>query len=115
MNIIREAPLLEHSHHEQLSLLCSVEEIKNGLWSIPDTKSPGLDGYNSKFYKASQSIIGADVVDAIQQFFRNGKFLQVQNTTVVHLIPKVSNPNNPDDYRPIACCHTLYKCILQQT
>ena len=53
MNIIREAPLLEHSHHEQLSLLCSVEEIKNGLWSIPDTKSPGLDGYNSKFYKAS--------------------------------------------------------------
>ena len=97
MNIIREGPLLEHSHHEQLSLLFSEEEIKNALWSSPDTKSPGLDGYkyNSKFYKASWSIIGADVVDAIQQFFRTGKLLQAWNTIAVHLTPKVPYCNNP--------------------
>ncbi|XP_057550391.1 uncharacterized protein LOC130828425 [Amaranthus tricolor] len=95
MNVIREEPLLENSHHEQLSLSFSVEEIKNALWSIPDTKSLGLDGYNSKFYKASWSIIGDDVVEAVQRFFRNGKLLQAWNTTVVHLISKVPNPNNP--------------------
>ena len=112
-NVIREGPLLENSHHEQLSLCFSAEEIRNALWSIPDTKSPGLDGYNSKFYKASWSIIGDEVVEAVQQLFRTGKLLQAWNTTAVHLIPKVPNPNNPGDYRPIACCHTLYKCITK--
>ena len=113
MNIIREGPLLENDHHKQLSLVFSPEEIKIALWSIPDTKSPGLDGYNSRFYKASWAIFGNDVVEAIQQFFRNGKLLQAWNTIAVHLIPKVPNPNNPGDYRPIACCHTLYKCITK--
>lgn len=27
------------------------------------------------------------------------------------LIPKINNPSNAKDYRPIACCSTLYKCI----
>ena len=102
MNVIRKGPLLENFLHEKLSLCFSAEEIRNALWSIPDTKSPGLDGYNSKFYKVAWSVIGDDVVEAVQQFFRNGKLLQAWNTTIVHLIPKVPNPNNPGDYRPIA-------------
>ena len=109
MNIIRVGPLLENAHHKHLSLIFSSEEIKNA----PDTKNPRLDGYNSKFYKAFQAIIGTDVVEAIQQFFRSGKLLQAWNTTAVHLIPKTHNPNNSGDYRPIACCHTLYKCITK--
>ena len=52
-------------------------------------------------------------MEAVQQFFRNRKLLQAWNTTAVHLIPKVPNLNSLDDYRPIACCHTLYKCITQ--
>ena len=76
MNVIREGPLLENSHHEQLSLCFSLEKIRNALWSITDIKSSGLDGYNSKFYKAASSVIGDDVVEAVQQFFRIGKLLQ---------------------------------------
>ena len=76
MNVIREGPLLENSHYEQLSHCFSTEEIRNALWSILETKSPGLDGYNSKFYKAACSVIGDDVVEAVRKFFRNGKPLQ---------------------------------------
>ena len=83
------------------------------MWSILDTKSPGLDGFNSKFYKTSWSVIGGDVIEVIQPFFRNGKLLQAWNTTVVHLIPKVLNPKNLGDYRPISCCHNLYKYITK--
>lgn len=86
MNIIIEGPHLENFHQEQLSLLFLVEEIKSALWITSDTKNFGLDGYNSKFYKAFWSIISADVVDAIQQVFRNGKLLQAWNTTTIHLI-----------------------------
>ena len=68
------------------------------MWSIPDGKAPGLDGYNSKFYKEAWSIVGEDVVAAIQSFFRNGKLLQAWSNTAITLVPK-------------ACCHTIYKCI----
>ncbi|XP_062075850.1 uncharacterized protein LOC133779975 [Humulus lupulus] len=31
--------------------------------------------------------------------------------TTLSLVPKVTNPSRAIDYRPIACCSTLYKCI----
>ena len=34
-----------------------LEEIKGALWSINDNKAPGLDGFNSKFYKAAWPVI----------------------------------------------------------
>lgn len=89
----------------------SPEEIKNAIWSIPDDKAPGFDGYNSKFFKSAWSIVGEDVIAAIQDFFATGKLLKSWNITSVTLIPKVACPAHPGDYRPISCCHVLYKCI----
>ena len=83
------------------------------MWSIPDSKDPGLDGYNSKFYKAAWPVVGNDVVSAIQQFFVIGKLLKVCNTTAITLVPKVPSATVPGDFRPIACVHTLYKCIFK--
>lgn len=31
--------------------------------------------------------------------------------TAITLIPKVKNPTNVSDYRLIACCSVIYKCI----
>lgn len=45
------------------------EDIKLALWSIPNEKAPGLDGFNGRFYKSSWEIVGPDVVRAISHFF----------------------------------------------
>ena len=37
--------------------------------------------------------------------------LKSWNKTTISLIPKIQCPSNPKDYRPISCCHVLYKCI----
>lgn len=81
------------------------------MWSIPDDKSPGLDVFNSRFYKASWDVVGEDVVQAISFLFENGKMPRSGNTSTITLIPKVRCPTHPSDYRPISCCHVLYKCI----
>ncbi|KAJ6889560.1 hypothetical protein NC652_030338 [Populus alba x Populus x berolinensis] len=47
------------------------EDIKAALFSIPDTKSPGPDGYNALFFKKSWEIIKEDFIAAIRYFFNN--------------------------------------------
>ena len=94
-----------------MDLTFSDDGIKNALWSIPDEKALGLDGFNSKFYKASWSIVGNDVISAIKVFFLTGKMLKSRNTTTITLIPKVQCPSYARDFMTISCCHVLYKCI----
>ena len=31
----------------------------------------------------------------------------------ITLIPKIPCPSYPGDYRPISCCHILYKCVAK--
>ncbi|XP_062118462.1 uncharacterized protein LOC133832094 [Humulus lupulus] len=86
-------------------------DVKKALFSIPGIKSPGLDGYNSEFYKAMWKQIGDDISAAVLDFFSSGKILAELNKTVLALVPKIEIPSRAIDYRPIACCNTLYKCI----
>ncbi|XP_074305233.1 uncharacterized protein LOC141640282 [Silene latifolia] len=76
-------------------------------------KSPGPDGYTSQFYKDSWDIVGQEVCDAVKDFFHSGQLLKQLNTTNITLIPKGSNPKTVFEFRPIACCNTLYKCIAK--
>lgn len=37
--------------------------------------------------------------------------LRGTNSTTITLVPKVLHPSSMNDYRPISCCNTTYKCI----
>ncbi|XP_062118480.1 uncharacterized protein LOC133832113 [Humulus lupulus] len=73
--------------------------------------SSGLDGYNSEFYKTIWKHIGDDISMAVLDFFASGRIPTELNKTVFALVPKIDSPSRAIDYRPIACCNTLYKCI----
>nr|GFC28340.1 hypothetical protein [Tanacetum cinerariifolium] len=98
---------------EALSLIedVSLKEIKDALFDIGDNKSPGPDGFSSVFFKKSWNIIGEDFYKAVKEFFKSGKMLKDINSTVISLIPKTQSPLKVSDYRPIACCNVVYKCI----
>ncbi|XP_024972771.1 uncharacterized protein LOC112511401 [Cynara cardunculus var. scolymus] len=87
------------------------EEIKNVMFSIGNYKAPGSDGFSSKFFKASWDIVGRDVEIAIHNFFYRGNLPKNLNHTLICLLPKSVNASRVTDYRPIACCTVLYKCI----
>ncbi|XP_074315414.1 uncharacterized protein LOC141651610 [Silene latifolia] len=89
------------------------DEIKTTMFSIPASKSPGPDGFTSQFYRDSWDIVGHDVVGPVKDFLTSGNMLKQVNTTTLTLIPKVKNPTYVLEYRPIACCNTLYKCIAK--
>lgn len=55
--------------------------------------------------------VGADVVSAVLSFFENDSLLRGINATALTLIPKTNCPQILKEYRPIACCNVIYKCI----
>ncbi|XP_020252239.1 uncharacterized protein LOC109829580 [Asparagus officinalis] len=110
-NIISSGPCLMENQRRDLSMPVNDEEIKAAVFSIPDNKAPGPDGYSASFYKAAWPVIGDEVIAAIREFFRTGKLLGAVNSTYIALIPKVQCPKTPADFRPISCCNCLYKFI----
>ncbi|GJW04980.1 RNA-directed DNA polymerase, eukaryota, reverse transcriptase zinc-binding domain protein [Tanacetum coccineum] len=71
----------------------------------------GPDGYTSKFFKRSWDIVRSDFCTVIKEFFSSGKLLGEVNETLISLIPKSLTPQKVSDFRPIACCDVIYKCI----
>ncbi|XP_035839381.1 uncharacterized protein LOC118486758 [Helianthus annuus] len=87
------------------------EEVKKAMFSIGNDKAPGPDGFTAAFFKNAWPLIGNDIVNAIKDFFDTGNLLRELNHTLIVLIPKVPTPMVVTDFRPIACCNVLYKCI----
>ena len=65
------------------------------------------------FLKNTWEILGDEVSDDVLDFFRTGQLLKSINVTAITLIPKVKRPTSVSDYRPIACCSVIYKCIIK--
>ncbi|GJZ45128.1 pentatricopeptide repeat-containing protein [Tanacetum coccineum] len=72
------------------------KEIKEAIFDIDNDKSPGLDGYTSRFFTK------AWICSAVKEFFQTGKLLKEMNATLISLIPKMNTLNKVSD---------LYKCI----
>lgn len=109
--VFGEGPCLTLGQQLDLIKPYTKEDVKKAMYSINKNKSPGPDGYGSGFYKDAWDIVGEEVTEAVLDFFTNGKLLKQMNCTCLALIPKTDNPTRAGEFRPIACCNTVYKCI----
>ncbi|XP_074296921.1 uncharacterized protein LOC141627584 [Silene latifolia] len=100
-HIIRQGPLVYESEWEDLCRIPTEQEIRATLFSIPEDKSPGPDGYTSGFFKPSWDIAKGDICEAVKNFFENGALLKQVNCTTLVLLPKVDNPVSVREFRPI--------------
>lgn len=74
---------------QQITLLVSpvtVQEIEKALKSIGEFKAPGINGYMSKFFKATWSIVKCDVTAAVQKYFEKYTMYKPINRALVTLI-----------------------------
>ncbi|GJV55852.1 RNA-directed DNA polymerase, eukaryota, reverse transcriptase zinc-binding domain protein [Tanacetum coccineum] len=87
------------------------DEIKSAIFYSDSNKASGPDGFSPEFFKKAWEVIGNDVCLAVKDLFRSGKILGEINATLIALIPKINTPSKVSDFRPIACCNVIYKCI----
>ncbi|KAK4380914.1 hypothetical protein Sango_3020500 [Sesamum angolense] len=102
---------LTQEEADLISAAVTQTEIKEAIFDIDEDSAPGPDGYTSAFFKAAWPVVGEDISEAVNEFFRTGRLLKQINATLLVLIPKVQMPSQVSDYRSIAYCNVLYKTI----
>ena len=104
-------PCISSSQALDMQLPFCSADIYATLKSMAKGKSPGPDGFTVEFYLAAWDIVGDDVCKAILFFFSNNSLPRIINSSALTLVPKCQSPESITDFRPIACCNILYKCI----
>lgn len=87
------------------------EEIAQALFQIGPLKAPGPDGFPARFYQRNWGIIKEDIISAVSKFFQTGCMPEGVNNTAIVLIPKIEQPMELKDFRPISLCNVLYKVV----
>ncbi|KAM1723207.1 hypothetical protein ACFX11_021819 [Malus domestica] len=84
-------------------------EIKEALFQMDPHTALGPDGLSPLFYQKFWDIVGTYVIATVKSFLTSGRIFKQLNYTTVSLIPKVLEPTNMTQLRPIALCNVLYK------
>jgi hypothetical protein len=86
-------------------------EVEIALKQMAPLKAPGPDGLPPIFYQKYWHLIGRDVTAAVLTCLNSGQILKAINHTHITLIPKVQNPEEVVEFRPISLCNVIYKLI----
>lgn len=104
--------LVTDEENERLISMPEESEIKNVIFSMPNSKTPGPDGFSASFFNIFWATVGADVVDVIQDFFSSGTMPRGLNHTFIALIPKGEGSSRLSQFRPISfLIFVFYKAI----
>ena len=89
------------------------KEVRAIISQMFPTKSLGPDSMPPLFYQKLWPIVGDDIINFVVNYLNGGLFLESINYTYIVLIPKVKNPSDMTQFRPISLCNVAYKIILK--
>lgn len=89
------------------------EEVKQALFQMYPTKSPGHDGLPALFYQQYWHVVGDEVSKLCVSVLHGEKSVKEFNHTLIALIPKVKQPKRVTEFRPISLCTVIYKIIVK--
>ena len=87
----------------------SEKEVKEALFQMFPTKSPGPDGFPAHFFQRHWDLCGTEVTSIVLRILRGEDEVTSINDTFIVLIPKVADPEELGQFRPISLCNILYK------
>ncbi|KAJ0923638.1 putative RNA-directed DNA polymerase [Helianthus annuus] len=89
----------------------SFNEVKNAVWDCGGDKAPGPDGFNFTFLKHYWDLLGDDFHNILIRFHNSGIISKGCSSSFITLIPKINDPENLNDFRPINLIGCISKVI----
>ena len=86
-------------------------EVKQALFQMHPSKSPGPNGMSPFFFQKYWHIVGHDVTAAVLSMLTSGHFLHKMNYTYIVLIPKKNDPRCVSNYRPISLANIVSRIV----
>lgn len=107
-------PCLDGEAVQALTHPITMAEVATTLNHMNSFKAPGPGEFQAIFVKQYWHLIGNGIsILVTQTAFTIGTFDDKIAETLVVLIPKVDNPRNFKELRPISLCNTFYKLITK--
>ena len=95
----------------------TVDEVKEALHNLKNSKAAGPDGLINEFYKHSSEVITPFLVRFFNHIFDRGVFPTEWSLSILQPLHKKGNFNDPDNYRGISLlnvCSKLYSYVLNR-
>lgn len=86
-------------------------DVKEVIWNSNTDVIPGPDVFGFSFFKCCWEIIKADVLGFTNHFHLKDVLPKAVTSFFLTMIPKHSNPQKLQDYKPICLIRSLYKIL----
>jgi len=89
------------------------QDIHSALRGMQPFKAPGPDGFHALFFQRFWHIVEDDVCQVVLKVLNGHPMPNGLNDTFITLIPKIPNPEQVTQFRPIGLCNVVYKVITK--
>jgi hypothetical protein len=104
---------LSEEDHFLLTAPFTIEEIKLVVFSLKHNSATGPDGIPAEFFQDFWELIHIDLWNLFKDFYDGVLDIKRLNFGLVTLIPKVDNPTDMRNFRPIYLLNVCYKIITK--
>ena len=105
-------PTLSSNQVVDLSWIITTKETKKAMFAIGSNKAPRPDGYPSLFFQRNRQVVVVTIFKLVLNIFK-GKNVAKFNDAFLVLILKYKKPKFVNQFKPIAFCNVVYKCITK--
>ena len=104
---------ISNESKDYLDYPISLAEVKRSIDMSANNKSPGCDGLPYEFYRDYIDLIGDDLVHVYNDIFMNGSLTESQRSSIITLLPKEGDAQDPGNRRPISLLNADYKILTK--
>ncbi|KAA3483070.1 reverse transcriptase [Gossypium australe] len=88
-------------------------EVKNAIRNMDPRKALSIDGLSGNFFKQHWNIVEDETIRFCLDILNGQGNITSLNETVIILIPKIRDPCDFTNFRPISLCRYIYKIIAK--
>jgi hypothetical protein len=108
-----DIPQMTYEENRLLVVDFTEEELKKTLFQMEHNKSPGSDGFPTKFYQLFWEVIKVNLISLFHEFHQGSLSLYILNFEMIILLPKCVEALKIQQYRPICLLNVRFKIFTK--